>query len=246
VTHAIDHAAGDVAGSLALSRDYLGGADFRQVMIDGFIDALDALGGIPAPVTRRTRNYVHPFGIAFPSTTRGNRGTYQQMIKMGKPKRECGGAQGEMVFPLGQSGFIPYAGPFVGGTPAPHTTSLHPIWADWRHIPMLQMGSSIASEGDDDGNGIVDAWECWHFGRVGVAATSKQLGPGDPDGDRLSNAEEFQAGSDPKDSDTDDDGVLDGFDAAPQDRRDTTARVPTVDPTADKGRGDGSGTGKDK
>ena len=189
---------------------------------------------------------MHPFGIAFPSTTRGNRGTYQQMVKMGKPKRECGGAQGEMVFPLGQSGFIPFAGPFVGGTPAPHTTSLHPIWADWRHIPMLQMGSSIANEGDDDGNGIVDAWECWHFGRVGVVATSKQLGPGDPDGDRLSNAEEFQAGSDPKDSDTDDDGVLDGFDAAPQDRQDTTARVPTVDPTADKGRGDGSGTGKDK
>ena len=66
----------------------------------------------------------------------------------------------------------------------------------------------------------------------------------DPDGDRLSNAEELLAGSDPMDPDTDDDGVLDGFDAAPQDRADTTARVPTVDPTADTGRGDGSGTGR--
>ena len=34
--------------------------------------------------------------------------------------------------------------------------------------------------------------------------------------------------------------------AAPQDRQDTTARVPTVEATSDRGRGDGSGTGKDK
>ena len=54
------------------------------------------------------------------------------------------------------------------------------------------------------------------------------------------------AGSDPNDADTDDDGVLDGFDAAPQNRQVTTARVPTVPPTSDRGRGDGSGTGKDK
>jgi hypothetical protein len=246
VTHAIDFSAGDVVGSLSLSRDYLGSDDFRQVMISEFIDALDDLGGIPAPVARGTRNYVHPFGIAFPSTTRGNRGTYQQIVQVKRAKGQCGGPKGEMIFPLGQSGFIPFAGPFVGGPPAVHTTTLHPIWADWRHVPMLQLGASIGSGGDGDGNGLVDAWECWHFGRVGVAATSKQLGPGDPDGDRLSNAEEFQAGSDPTTADTDHDGVLDGFDAAPQDRQDTTPRVPTVEPTADKGRGDGSGTGKNK
>ena len=33
--------------------------------------------------------------------------------------------------------------------------------------------SSIASEGDDDGNGIVDAWECWHFGHIGVNSCIK-------------------------------------------------------------------------
>jgi hypothetical protein len=228
VTHAIDFAAADVPGSLALSQNYVSG-NFQQVMIDEFIDALDNLGGIPAPVARGTRNYVHPFGIAFPSTTRGNRGTYQQMVQVGQPKQQCGGPRGEMIFPLGQSGFIPFAGPFVGGPPAPHTTTLHPIWADWRHVPMLQLGASVASGGDGDGNGIVDAWECWYFDRVAVQATSRQNGPGDPDGDRLS-----------------DDGVLDGFDAAPQDRQDTTPRVPTVDPTSDLGRGDGSGTGKGK
>jgi acyl-homoserine lactone acylase PvdQ len=247
VTHAIDDSLGDVPGSLPLSRDYLNGADPFQVMVDAFIAALDDLGGIPAPVARQTRNYVHPFGIAFPSTTRGNRGTYQQMVQVEAPQGQCGGAKGEMIFPLGQSGFIPFAGPFVGGAPGPNTTTLHTIWADWRHIPMLLSGSDLAINGGDvDGNGILDSWECWHFDKTGVAATSRQNGPGDPDGDRLSNLEEWLVGSDPNDPDTDDDGVLDGFDAAPQDRQDTTARVPTVEATSDRGRGDGSGTGKGK
>ena len=112
---------------------------------------------------------------------------------------------------------------------------------------MLISGADLAvNSGDVDGNGILDSWECWHFDKTGVAATSRQNGPGDPDGDRLSNLEEWTAGTDPNAADTDDDGVLDGFDAAPQDRQDTTARVPTVEATSDRGRGDGSGTGKDK
>lgn len=247
VTHAIDYTLGDVPGSLSLSRDYLNSANPMQVLIDAFIDTLDALGGIPAPVARGSNSYVHPFGKAFPTTPRGNRGTYQQIVQVKKSGGDCGGSRGEMIFPLGQSGFIAFAGPFVPGAAGPNTESLHPIWADWRHVPMLLAGAGLAANGGDgDGNGMLDAWECWHFDRVGVAATSQQNGPGDPDGDRLSNHEEWLAGSDPNDSDTDDDGVLDGFDAAPQNRQVTTARVPTVDATSDHGRGDGSGTGKDK
>jgi acyl-homoserine lactone acylase PvdQ len=242
VTHAIDFVAGDVPGSLVLSQDYLNGADFEQLMIDEFIDALDNLGGIPAPVARQTRSYNHPFGIPFPITTRGNRGTYQQIVQVEPTSASCGGPKGEMIFPLGQSGFIS-----TGFVPGPNTTTLHPIWADWRHIPMLQGGAGLATNsGDVDGNGIFDAWECWHFNKTGVKATSKQNGPGDPDGDRLSNLEEYLAGSDPNDSDTDDDGVLDGFDAQPQDRQASDPRTPTVEATSDRGRGDGSGTGKGK
>jgi hypothetical protein len=112
---------------------------------------------------------------------------------------------------------------------------------------MLVGGESLAlNGGDTDGNGIFDGFECWHFDHIGVAPTSQQNGPGDPDGDRLSNLEEWTAGTDPNDADTDDDGVVDGFDAAPQDRLDTTARVPTVPSTSDRGRGDGTGKGKNK
>jgi hypothetical protein len=163
-------------------------------------------------------------------------------VQVKKPQGECGGSRGEMIFPLGQSGFISFAGPFVGGTPGPNTTTLHPIWADWRHVPMLLAGASLAvNGGDGDGNGILDAWECWHFDQAGVAATSKQNGPGDPDGDRLSNHEEWLAGSDPNDADTDDDGVPDGFDAAPQNRQVTTARVPPWRPPTAAGRRPGRG-----
>jgi len=184
----------------------------------------------------------------FPTTPVGNRGTYEQIVQVKPDKPNCGGPRGEMIFPLGQSGYIPNNGvPFQAnfGARDPNTDSLHPIWRDWRFVPMLKAGDTLAtSNGDADGDGMLDAWECWHFDKTSLPATSQQNGPGDGDGDRLSNLEEYLAGSDPNDSDTDDDGVLDGFDAKPQNRLDTTARVPTVEPTSDKGRGDGSGTGK--
>jgi hypothetical protein len=44
------------------------------------------------------------------------------------------------------------------------------------------------------------------------------LGTSDTDGDGADLVAEFNAGSDPTDSDTDDDGTADGADAEPQDR----------------------------
>jgi len=47
---------------------------------------------------------------------------------------------------------------------------------------------------DADGDGLPDAWEVKHFGN-----TTSQNGSGDPDNDGATNAEEFQAGTDPMD-----------------------------------------------
>jgi serine protease len=44
---------------------------------------------------------------------------------------------------------------------------------------------------DLDGNGLADAWELMHFGLIGVDPQ------GDPDGDGLTNLQEFQQGTDP-------------------------------------------------
>jgi hypothetical protein len=152
-----------------------------------------------------------------------------------------------MMFPLGQSGFVPSNGAPFGFNFAgrdPNTQTLHPIWRDWRFIPMLLSGAGLAtSNGDADGNGILDSWECWHFNKTGVSATSKQNGPGDPDGDRFSNLEEYQA-PDPNDTDTDDDGVVDGFDAEPRTVLASARCPPSPPPPTRGGRRSGKGKGK--
>ncbi len=69
-------------------------------------------------------------------------------------------------------------------------------------------GVEICLESDDsvdsDGNGLADAWEWRHFGRLGNSAAE------DSDNDGLDNAGESQWGTDPFDDDTDRDGMTDG------------------------------------
>ena len=55
------------------------------------------------------------------------------------------------------------------------------------------------------GDGLPDEWEMLKFGSLGQTAT------GDPDGDGLSNLEEYELGTEPLDADTDGDGLSDGF-----------------------------------
>lgn len=74
--------------------------------------------------------------------------------------------------------------------------------------------------GDDDMDGLVDFWEIENNldptddGTVGETSPGAKDGPngalGDPDGDNLSNADEFIEDTDPQDNDTDGDGALDG------------------------------------
>lgn len=60
------------------------------------------------------------------------------------------------------------------------------------------------SEADTDGNGLPDSWEWKHFGSLG------NLPGADPDGDWLVNIDEYAAGTNPFDDDTDHDGMMDG------------------------------------
>ncbi len=75
----------------------------------------------------------------------------------------------------------------------------------------LQLGYNPFESVDTDENDLHDAWEMHYFGATGVDPA------GDPDGDSLKNSEEFLAGTDPLDPDTDKDGLLDGNDVL-QDR----------------------------
>ena len=63
---------------------------------------------------------------------------------------------------------------------------------------------------DTDLDGLTDAWENAN-GLDPCSATGGNGADGDPDGDFLSNAKEFESGTDPSDTDTDGDGLRDGL-----------------------------------
>ena len=69
----------------------------------------------------------------------------------------------------------------------------------------LLMVSATGLALDRDGDGLDDVWELQFFGGL-----SEQQGSGDADGDGLSNAQEFAAGTDPTNPDSDGDGLTDG------------------------------------
>lgn len=62
---------------------------------------------------------------------------------------------------------------------------------------------------DTDGDGLPDYWEVEHFGDLSQSASN------DSDMDGLTNIQEYNLDTDPTDSDTDDDGLLDGEDPNP-------------------------------
>ncbi|HET6304023.1 MAG TPA: penicillin acylase family protein [Myxococcota bacterium] len=212
VQHAIDTALGDLPGAYAqaYAGDYFGGAGWASVVRDAFAGL--AANGIPSDGNRGNDRYEHPLDLTgvvdFERTPTGNRGIWEQIVEVGPT------VVGEFIFPLGQSGHLEGG---IGGVTLPvdpHTESLHPIWRDWRFVPMLAVARDLkrGDSGDRDGDGVLDGFERWHFGNTRVAADA------DTDGDGLSLLGEFLAGSDPVDPDTDDDGRSDGTDATPQDR----------------------------
>ena len=72
---------------------------------------------------------------------------------------------------------------------------------------MIALVAALAGGGggpDSDNDGMLDAWEMANFGDL------DQLDRGDFDSDGLTNLQEFNTGSDPDDTDSDDDGLNDG------------------------------------
>jgi hypothetical protein len=92
-----------------------------------------------------------------------------------------------------------------------------------RLVPTSQMYSQPT---DTDGNGLPDIWEDLYFGHLGVDPNA------DPDGDGLSNLQEYLRHSDPIKSDTDGDGIPDGWEIA-------HGLNPTFDDTAEDPDQDG-------
>jgi hypothetical protein len=213
VQHAIDSAAGNVTGAYvqAYSGDYFNGSAWEVVVRDR-LGAL-ASSGIPADSPRGETTYEHTLAsvfaeLIFDPTPLGNRGVWEQIVEAGNTVR------GVFIFPLGQSGHIEGGFPVPGVTSIdPHNTSIHPIWRDWRFLPILRVSKDLASGGaDNDGDGVWDGFERWYFG------STVPKGTDDFDGDGATLLEEFMDGSDPNNPDTDEDGFIDGFDSEPQDR----------------------------
>lgn len=71
-------------------------------------------------------------------------------------------------------------------------------------------GTGSNATADLDGDDLPDAWEREHFN-----STTAETGEGDPDTDGLQNHEEYEAGTDPNDADTDGDGLSDSTDPKP-------------------------------
>lgn len=80
---------------------------------------------------------------------------------------------------------------------------------------------------DSDGDRLPDVWEQEYWGNL----TTVNDSGGDHDGDGLTNAQEYQIGTDPTKQDTDDDGVSDGAEIV--------ARTNPLDPSDGDGDGDG-------
>lgn len=107
----------------------------------------------------------------------------------------------------------------TNGWPDGMTTGPYP-WSDSTNSPqdfaMANIGQlkclfSFSLDVDADGNGLPDWWELFYFGTTTGTATNE-----DAESDGLTNLEEYQAGLNPLNSDTDTNGVPDAIEVGIQ------------------------------
>jgi hypothetical protein len=70
-------------------------------------------------------------------------------------------------------------------------------WISLSNAFAVVQTSTIAPGSDSDSNGLADAWELENFGHLGVNPNA------DPDGDDMSNKQEYLAGTNPNDANSD-------------------------------------------
>jgi hypothetical protein len=104
----------------------------------------------------------------------------------------------------------------------------------------------ISPSGDTDGDGFPDWWEREYFGPEAVFDPTIPGRDADADGDRLSNWDEYESGTNPIEKDTDGDGLTDWEEvfgardpSVPDRRPDFRPSFPTTDPLRIDTDGDG-------
>jgi penicillin amidase len=152
--HAVDFAETGRSG-VPPSRDYFGGAGWKQVFSAAFDEALAGLaaaqGADPAAWTapRPTTTFRHPVLGPVGAIPQSNRSTYAQIVVA---RRQ--GRSGESIFTLGQSGFVGLVPP---ATPAldPHFADQLPLYRAFEYKPQVIQprrwaGGRGGHDGDDD------------------------------------------------------------------------------------------------
>ena len=132
--HVLDDALGKKGSGVPPSRDYLNNVDPNQVIavvFDQTLAALTSQFGTPDPtqwtLPRGTIDFNHPFlPVSVGSIPLSNRATYAQIVIFGNKK-----VFAESIQPLGQSGFISFA-----GAPDVHFADQLELFRNFEYKPM--------------------------------------------------------------------------------------------------------------